>query len=946
MVFVLLCGMLPAALAADGTLTLSPSSVDVKVGETAEVEIKDAPEGASNYNITINDDDKVDVSINGTKLSIKGKAAGPTTVTVTTSTGDDSSKSTYSGSVSVTVKEASIAVTGISLDKSSASVTVKGTTTLTATVSPDDATDKTVTWGSENESIATVDKNGIVTGVAVGETNITATAGDQSAKCKVTVTDGSTTPEDTKVDTLKIDGGDFTLSTKGTKLLYFTAKNVAGKDITSSVTGTWSSSNEKVATVSSSGKVLAIKEGDAKITVIAGGKEASVWVTVKDYDSADISVTIYDDDEEYAFGDSPSGKGKSIYDQIVAELDYSKSEIKDFYYFFDYSSSKVGSLDSDRGYMSDFDDVTFSIKRDGTFETGYEIREDKNGKTLLTGKIEIIVKEGEGSSKKGDINYTASRGSVVYFDEDDFEDYFLDKYPKGELEYVTFSRPSSGTLYYDGKKLSTSDKFCFNAGKRENDLDAVSYEPSSDTYTGTVTISFTATGEDRYGDEKDYGGVVSIAYSGADAKDINYQATNGSVRLNPDDFVSVYKTAAGVSASNPTMYIRFSKLPSSGNLYVGYTANGGGTKVSTGTYYSSKSSANNYIGDITYVPSAAGGTETVEYTAYSTDSSSGLKYTGKIVFTASAAVSTRPVNISYNCTGGSVQFSRADFSGSSDAMGMIDYLTFSAPSAGTLYVNYAGGTGTQVTSTQRFDYVGISSLGTTSVGSVSYVPPMGWSGTATVPFTAYLIGGGTVNGTVTISVTAAATTTLKDVKTTDWYATYVTDLVAAGVLTGYPDNTFQPTYNVTYAEILKLVMLATGYTEQPKTGPHWASGYLDRALADGIITAQVSPDAHASRAAVADIVARAMKLSPVTDGASPFKDSANGYARALASAGILTGYDDGYFRGDNPIQRSQIAAIIWRMMHYDGGTVTQPTNPSNPSTPSQPDTDIPDWLLS
>ena len=514
---------------------------------------------------------------------------------------------------------------------------------------------------------------------------------------------------------------------------------------------------------------------------------------------------------------------------------------------------------------------------------------------------------------------------------------------------MTFGRASNGTVYYDGKKISTSDEFYANPGKRDKDLDEVYYEPSSDTYTGTATVSFTAYGENSSGTSKSTSGVVSIVYSSANAKDISYQATNGSVRLNADDFISTYKKATGVTSSNPTMYIRFTKLPSKGNLYVNYTSNGGGSRVSTSTYYSSKSSASNYIGDITYAADAAGGTETVEYTAYSTDSTSGLKYSGKIVFTANATnntVPTTPVNISYTCTGGSVKFSNADFSGSSSSMMLIDYLVFGTPSTGALYTNYAGGTGNAVTSGQRFDYVGITSLGTTAVSSVSYVPPMGWSGTASVPFSAYLIGGGTITGTVTISVTAAATTVLRDVRTTDWYAAYVTDLLAAGVLTGYEDNTFRAANNVTYGEILKLVMLATGYAEQSKSGAHWASGYVDRALTDGILTERVDPDAYASRAAVADIAARAMRLSPVTDGVNPFTDSVNGYARALYNAGIITGYEEGgrtYYRGGNPIERAHIAAIICRIMDYTGKA---PSQPSTTPTPPRTDVEIPDWLRS
>ena len=89
-------------------------------------------------------------------------------------------------------------VTGITLSQTEAAVTIGGETlTLTATVAPDDATDKTVTWTSSDPTVATV-ANGVVTAVAAGTATITATAtngtpddttDDQTATCTITVTD-------------------------------------------------------------------------------------------------------------------------------------------------------------------------------------------------------------------------------------------------------------------------------------------------------------------------------------------------------------------------------------------------------------------------------------------------------------------------------------------------------------------------------------------------------------------------------------------------------------------------------------------------------------------------------------------------------------------------------------------------------------------------------------
>ncbi len=99
---------------------------------------------------------------------------------------ESSSGSEESSSSSEESSSAPVAVEGISLDQSYAYAEINGNVTLTATVSPDNATDYSITWSSENEDIATVE-NGVVTGVAAGSTTITATAGDYSATCTIIV---------------------------------------------------------------------------------------------------------------------------------------------------------------------------------------------------------------------------------------------------------------------------------------------------------------------------------------------------------------------------------------------------------------------------------------------------------------------------------------------------------------------------------------------------------------------------------------------------------------------------------------------------------------------------------------------------------------------------------------------------------------------------------------
>ena len=91
--------------------------------------------------------------------------------------------------LSITISSATnIPVQSVSLDKANLELTEGETAQLTATVLPDNATNKNVTWSTSNASIATVDANGEVTAVSAGTATITATADGKSATCTVTVT--------------------------------------------------------------------------------------------------------------------------------------------------------------------------------------------------------------------------------------------------------------------------------------------------------------------------------------------------------------------------------------------------------------------------------------------------------------------------------------------------------------------------------------------------------------------------------------------------------------------------------------------------------------------------------------------------------------------------------------------------------------------------------------
>lgn len=163
-----------------------------------------------------------------------------------------------------------VAVTGVSLNQTSATLEIGGSVTLTATVSPSNATDKTVSWTTSNTSVATV-SGGLVKAVAEGSATITATAGGKSAKCTVTVKRKAV-----EVTGVSLNKADITLyiGDKYTLEATVTPSNAADKTVV------WSTSNAGVASVVN-GVVTAVAEGSATITATAGSKSAKCEVTVR-----------------------------------------------------------------------------------------------------------------------------------------------------------------------------------------------------------------------------------------------------------------------------------------------------------------------------------------------------------------------------------------------------------------------------------------------------------------------------------------------------------------------------------------------------------------------------------------------------------------------------------------------------------------------------------------
>lgn len=169
-----------------------------------------------------------------------------------------------------------VAVSGITLNNSTLSLTTGQNFTLQAMLSPSNATNKEVTWESSDAGVAAVSKDGVVTAKKAGKATIVAKAADESGKyasCVVTVTEVKK-----EVTGVTLNKSSLNLGVGGSEVLSAT---VLPADATNKQV-TWLSSTPSVATVSQSGVVTGVKEGTTQISVITadGSKTAICSVIV------------------------------------------------------------------------------------------------------------------------------------------------------------------------------------------------------------------------------------------------------------------------------------------------------------------------------------------------------------------------------------------------------------------------------------------------------------------------------------------------------------------------------------------------------------------------------------------------------------------------------------------------------------------------------------------
>ncbi len=271
-------GSIPSETIPVTEVGISNVSVELEPGETFQLTALVMPQNATNKAVSWGSSVPAVATVSNNGL-VSAVAPGTASITVTAADGGK----TISCTVTVTEKTppvpAVIPVESIGINLSTITINVGNMGQLTATVLPNNATNKNIIWTSSNPSVATVNA-GTVSGISAGVAAITATTEDgaKTASCIVTVTEPTPPPADfISVESISVSASTLSLTVGDAHQLTATVlpDNATNKNII------WTSSNPSVATVNA-GTVSGISAGVAVITATTedGAKTASCIVTV------------------------------------------------------------------------------------------------------------------------------------------------------------------------------------------------------------------------------------------------------------------------------------------------------------------------------------------------------------------------------------------------------------------------------------------------------------------------------------------------------------------------------------------------------------------------------------------------------------------------------------------------------------------------------------------
>ena len=674
--------------------------------------------------------------------------------------------------LTLTVPVWAAAVTGVTLNKTALTMDVGDRVMLTATVTPNDAGDKTVTWSSSDSKVATVSEGGTVTAVSAGKATVTATTtdGEHTATCAVTV---NAVP----INLQLVPNNDYTWR-----------KEDGALTLTAYLTGDGLPGNPKIHWT------VARESAQDRTNLPVITSET----TANEQGVASIAVPT-NNPGNFIFTASYTQDGKTYTDTrnvTISGIVLSGTRLND--------SETGGVKDSMKMYLNE--STTLILKRYGAADDGNTavdwITSDSNvvyvmGGTLTSqglGKAVITATTRSGYSAQCSVEvvedksviagpYTASVSKPLKFGDiyDDLDEICYNKtkeYGDSEdgygLKYINNLKVSTsqGTLYYNysseadtGRGIAATDQFAKKASGNILSADRLFFVPRAG-FVGTAEITFNAVATNN----RNFSGVIKVNVgmgSGGEGEDgeggeytyqISYRTRAGEPAwFLPSDFNAFCQSVTGRNYN----YITFSLPKSSeGVLYYNYV---GGTGNPVTTTMKFTPSGVYTIDDVCFVPNAAfeGGSVTIGFRAVD---SAGETANGTVeVEVIAADVAGDPSNVTVSGERGkpvtlwSELFNDACRDTINDTLSFVIF-KLPDPREGVLYYNYQseGSYESRVSAGTRYYYSGVP-----GINNITFVPGPDAVGRVAISYTGYGSSGTSFAGTLYIGLDEVDSSTIR-----------------------------------------------------------------------------------------------------------------------------------------------------------------------------------------
>jgi uncharacterized protein YjdB len=724
------------------SVTLNRSTLTLKVNETATLTATVNPSTANQDVIWTSSSSAVSVDQDG---NITALAPGQANIVATSA-----ANSQRRAICTVTVEDPPSPVTAVRLSESSVNITQNvipgGSVTLTATVEPANATDRSLTWSSSDTKVrvlANTDSRSAVVSVPsntpVGtHATITVTARSNpaiQALCFVQVV-AAPPPEITAVAISNPSTDPYRYVDPGKTITLnasITPSEIQDPEIS------WSSADTSVARVRSNGDLSAtvtgVSVGKTEITVRAGGSEVS-----PDAREIEVSGILL----SYLKRSTSGGKGTTV--------NLTEGSVVDLYQYQDISvtpqlfgnarnksvtwessNNSVAQVVSGRVTASYPGDAVITASVAGTgFNASFKVHVSEDVADAIT----VNMGSSPSYSLSGILSQLNARSQSKAGAPLDCV-YNLKVSTKNGVLYYRYTSPET-----PGHGVGGTERYYYQpSGQGQMALRDVTFVPLPG-FDGTAVVDYnamTTTGSTFTG---------TIRIEAASSGDVNYATEAGQ----PVSFAAEHFSAICMGRNGRAIrYVTFS-LPSSGRgtLYYNYSPTGQySQKVTSSTRYYATSSPS--IDSITFVP-ASGYVGNVEIPYHCVDST-GASYNGTVTVRVYGGSGSGGGNVEYSTAQNRQRalnandFNDASLRATGASLESIRFTSLPSSSAGTLYLNYTNSSSTKVTTAGNY-YRSSSPR----ISNITFVPAANYNGTVTIPFTATNANRATFSGSLIIHV--------------------------------------------------------------------------------------------------------------------------------------------------------------------------------------------------